>query len=339
MNEKITVVIPTYNKAEYIEKTIESVFSQTYTDWEIVIADDCSSDNTEVVVKKYLSEKIRYFKHSTNWGPGATFNDGIKKANSEYVTLIASDDVLLPNHLELVMKEFKKNAVEVVFPCLKVIDEKNRNLKQTIYPPLDDKYKLLNHLFYKGNDVPSPCVAFKKNIFEKIPAFNPELILMHDYDLNVRLLIHCETVNLSEATVLYRRFSDNKNLSGDNNWYKVCHKAETKSVFDNYLNLQYAEMQKVFPQLQNCTEEEIIFKFLVDTCKHKTERLSSWAFERLISYLENNQNVFKDNIFNFQYKDYINLYKLHAKNIIGTTHKQKLFNDAKTIIKKLFGLR
>ena len=109
MNDTITVIIPTYNKAAYISQTIESVLRQTYQDFEIIIIDDCSKDDTELVVQKYLSEKIRYFKHAQNWGPGATFNDGIKKARTEYVTLIASDDVLLPAHLELVINEFKKD--------------------------------------------------------------------------------------------------------------------------------------------------------------------------------------------------------------------------------------
>ena len=109
MNNTITVIIPTYNKADFISQTIESVLQQTYKNFEIVIIDDCSSDNTEGVAQKYLSGKIRYFKHKTNWGPGATFNDGIKKARTEYITLIASDDILLPAHLELVINEFKKD--------------------------------------------------------------------------------------------------------------------------------------------------------------------------------------------------------------------------------------
>ena len=89
MNDTITVIIPTYNKADFISQTIKSVLQQTYQNFEIVIIDDCSKDNTAQVVQKYLSDKIRYFRHETNWGPGATFNDGIEKANTEYVTLIA----------------------------------------------------------------------------------------------------------------------------------------------------------------------------------------------------------------------------------------------------------
>lgn len=340
ISKKITVVIPTYNKAEYIEQTIESVLRQTYTDWEIVIVDDCSSDNTEQVVQKYLSEKIRYFKHSTNWGPGATFNDGIEKANTDYVTLIASDDVLLPRHLELVMNEFKKQkTVEAVFSRLKVIDENGKYLNRNIAPPFTDKYRMLHHLFYVENDIPSPGIAFKKELFKKIAPYNSALILTHDYDLNVRVLMHVQTSIVSEPTVLYRRFSEaSNNLSGNTSWFHICYAIERKAVLDNFFKLNYDDMKKVFPQLKNCTEQEIMLKFLMDTCIKDDEILSAWAFERLIEYIEMHDNIFKNNTCNFQYKNYIDLYKSNKKIILGTTHKQKLFNAVKAIIKKTFGL-
>ena len=340
MNTKITVVIPTYNKAAYISQTIESVLRQTYQDFEIIIIDDCSKDDTEVVVQKYLSDKIRYFKHTRNWGPGATFNDGIEKSNTEYITLIASDDVLLPNHLEQVMLQFKKDdLVETVFPKLKVIDENGNDLNEIIQQPFFDKYKMLNHLFYAGNDIPSPGVSFKKTLFKKTVAYNQNLIMMHDYDLNVRCLIHGKTAVVNEPTVFYRRFSNPIiNLSGKTKWLDMCRSIESKFVLDNYLSLGYDEIKKVFPQLKTCNQEEIKLRLLIDTCKNKQLRLSSWAFERLITYLENNKDFFNNNVFDFQYKDYIDLYKINAKNIIGKTHKEKLYNDAKILIKKMFGL-
>ncbi|WP_253688013.1 glycosyltransferase [Treponema sp. OMZ 792] len=292
MNAEITVVIPTYNKAAYISQTIESVLKQTYQDFEIVIVDDCSQDDTELVVQEYLSDRIRYFKHLRNWGPGATFNDGIEKANTEYVTLIASDDILLPNHLEQVMLQFKKDdLVETVFPKLKVIDENGNDLNEVIEQPFFDKYKMLNHLFYAGNDIPSPGVSFKKSLFKKTAAYNRNLIMMHDYDLNVRCLIHGKIAVVDEPTVYYRRFSNPIiNLSGKTKWLDMCLSIESKFVLDNYLSLGYDDMKKIFPHLEACNRKEIKFRFLIDACKNKQVRLSSWAFERLVSCLENNKD-------------------------------------------------
>ena len=339
MSDTITIIIPTYNKVDYISQTIESALNQTYSNYEILIVDDASSDGTDLVIKKYLSDKVRYFKHEKNLGPSITYNDGILMSDSKYVTILDNDDILLPNHLEVVMSEFKRSdCVSVVFPTLKVIDERNRDLKRIISPPYKDKYQLLNHLFYKGNDIPSPGVSFKKSIFKEIPAFNPSLILMHDYDLNVRLLMYAETVNISKPTVLYRRFSDNKNLSSYNNWFRVCHRAESKTVLDNYLTMNFCDMVKVFPYLKDCKQEYSMFKFLIETCKLTDMRLADWAFEKLVQYLNEYPDFFTDNDFHFQYKDYISLYKKNARNVIGTTHKEKLYNDAKIVIKKLFGL-
>lgn len=341
MSNKITVVIPTYNKADFISQTIESILQQTYKNFEIVIIDDCSSDNTEHVVQKYLSDKIRYFKHVINWGPGATFNDGIKKTQTEYVTLIASDDILLPAHLELVINEFKKDKkTETVFSKLQEIDENNNYLNKIQEPPYIDKYKLLNTLFYIENRIPSPGIAFKKSLFNKTEMFNPNLILMHDYDLNIRCMMHGEIAVLPEPTVLYRRFSNNSNLSGDNNWYAYCHTSENKIILDNYLNLTYTDMIKIFPELESCLEKDIKFKFIAETCKNKQKRLSEWAFEKLLEYLNAYPDFFYNNGLNFQYKDYINLYKVHAeKNIVKLTHKQKLFKMIKNIAKRPFGVK
>lgn len=340
MSEKITVIIPTYNKAPFISETIESVFSQTYPNWEIVIVDDFSSDGTEAAVQKFLSEKVRYFRHERNWGPGATFNDGIEKARTEYVALIASDDVLLPKHLENVMACFRDENVETVFPRLKVINEHGKDLQKSIEPPSSDKYELLNRLFYVGNMLPSPGIAFKKSLFTKTAPFNPALIQMHDYDLNVRALLYGKTATVSAQTVLYRRFSSPFiNLSADARWVEFCHKAERKVVLDNFLAVPPEEMKKIFPDLKNCPDEKMTFTFLTKSARHKDELISSWGFERLVSYIENHTDFFKGNDFNFQFKDYIDLYKVRARGVLGTTHKQRLFNRVKVVIKGLFGLK
>lgn len=341
MNDTITIIIPTYNKADFISQTIESALNQTYSDYKILVVDDCSSDGTDLIVKKYISDKLRYIRHEKNLGPSITYNDGIRMSNSEYVTILDNDDILLPNHLELIMQEFKKDEhLDVVFSRLAVIDENNNCLNKIQEPPFADKYKLLNILFYIENRIPSPGIAFRKSLFNKIAMFNPNLILMHDYDLNIRCMMHGEIAVLPEPTVLYRRFSNNRNLSSNNNWYTYCHTAENKIVLDNYLNLTYADMIKTFPDLENCSEKDIKFKFIFETCKNKQKRLSEWAFEKLIEYLNADPDFFCNNDLNFQYKDYIELYKLHAeKNAVKLTHKQKLFKLVKDSTKRLFGVK
>ena len=333
----ITVVIPTFNKADFIANAIESVLAQTYKNFEIVIIDDCSTDLTAECVKKYLSDTVRYFQHTVNLGPGATFNDGIEKARTPYVTFLASDDMLQPQHLEYAITEFKNDdEIETVFAQLECIDEQGIKINNLLAPPFTDKYQLLNDLFYSGNNIPCPGVSFKKTLFQRIPAYNPSFIVCHDYDLNIRCLMNTKISVIPAPTVLYRRFSDASNLSGASNWFNLCNSIETKMLLDNYLELNYDDMKNIFPQLHDCSSSEIVFRFLVDTCKNKQVRLSSWAFEKLAKYIERHEEIFEKNTFNFQYKDYIDLYKLNVLNTVAVhTKKCSLLCKMKNAIKKI----
>ncbi len=94
-----SIVIPTYNRASFLPKTIKSFLNQTFQDFEIIIVDDGSTDNTEEVVKKYVSDKVFYFKKE-NAERAAARNFGTKKARGQYINWFDSDDYALPNHLE-----------------------------------------------------------------------------------------------------------------------------------------------------------------------------------------------------------------------------------------------
>ena len=94
-----SIIVPTYNRAHLISSTLDSILSQTYTDFELLIIDDGSTDNTEEVVQKYLSDKVLYFK-KTNGERSAARNYGTSKARGEYLNWIDSDDLIYTNHLE-----------------------------------------------------------------------------------------------------------------------------------------------------------------------------------------------------------------------------------------------
>ena len=341
MPAAVSVIIPTYNQADYIEQSIKSVLSQTEQNYEIIIMDDCSCDSTKEIVQEYVSDKIRYFCHDKNLGPGKTFNDGLAKAQYEYVTLIASDDILFPTHLQNIVQAFTENPdLEVLFPQLKFIDEKNRLTGRTLSVLETDKYKLLNKAFYYGNIFPSPGIAFKKSLFDRIAAFNPSLILNHDYDLNTRVVMNANFSVNPFITVGYRRFTQKSNLSAYNTvWSEKCHKTEYCIIRDLFLDLPTDELKKIFPQFSHISSTKYTaFLLLREACLSTDVDLYEWGFSRTVQYLLSHPNFFYDNPFAFEYKDYIKLYKTNTKNIIGRTHKEKLYNTLKTIIKKAFNL-
>ena len=132
-----SVVIPLYNKAKYIKTCIDSVFKQTYRDYEVVIVDDGSTDNgVEVIQKSYNSNKIRIVQKE-NGGPSSARNNGVKEANGEWVVFLDADDVFLPNALFVFSKLIKTNADINYFVC-------------NYYIAINGKAKLFSDKKYNG---------------------------------------------------------------------------------------------------------------------------------------------------------------------------------------------
>ena len=91
-NNKISIIIPTYNRGDLIERALKSVLEQDYHDLEVIIVDDCSTDHTEEVVKSLNDTRIKFIKHTHNQGANAARNTGIKAASGEYIAFQESDD-------------------------------------------------------------------------------------------------------------------------------------------------------------------------------------------------------------------------------------------------------
>ncbi len=101
MNDLVSIVMPSYNTGRYIKATIESVLSQTYPHWELLIVDDCSTDNTDDIVRSFLSdERIRYMKNETNSSAAVSRNRALREAKGRFVAFLDSDDLWHPEKLE-----------------------------------------------------------------------------------------------------------------------------------------------------------------------------------------------------------------------------------------------
>ncbi len=111
MNELVSIITPSYNTAKFIEETIKSVLSQTYTDWEMLIVDDCSTDNTDEVVAPYLSDpRIRYLKNEKNSGAAVSRNYALREAKGKWIAFLDSDDLWTPDKLTKQIEFMKGNG-------------------------------------------------------------------------------------------------------------------------------------------------------------------------------------------------------------------------------------
>lgn len=111
MNELVSIIMPSYNTANYIEASIESVRHQTYENWELIIVDDCSTDNTDEVVRPFLTDgRIRYLKNEQNSGAAVSRNQALREAKGKWIAFLDSDDLWLPEKLEKQVAFMEQNG-------------------------------------------------------------------------------------------------------------------------------------------------------------------------------------------------------------------------------------
>ncbi|WP_299238949.1 glycosyltransferase family 2 protein [Sulfurihydrogenibium sp.] len=135
----VSVIMPNYNRAKYISEAIESVISQTYPIWELMIIDDCSTDNSVNIIEEYVAkdERIKLIRLPKNSGPAIARNTGIEVASGRYIAFLDSDDVWLPYKLEKQVKFMRENNLSLVYSAYYIIDKYGfvkgiRNIKEKI---------------------------------------------------------------------------------------------------------------------------------------------------------------------------------------------------------------
>ena len=137
----VSIIMPTYNCGKFIGKTIESVINQSYSNWELIISDDCSIDNTSQVVKKYLSDKrIHYIKFDSNKGAAEARNNSMNLARGKYMAFLDSDDLWMKDKLERQLKFMKDNNYSFSCTAYEQIDEDDNLLNKIVKPKIKANY-------------------------------------------------------------------------------------------------------------------------------------------------------------------------------------------------------
>lgn len=132
----ISIIIPAYNSEKYIIETINSVLAQTYKDWELLIVDDCSTDDTAKIIKSYVKKdnRIKYFKTDKNTGAFCARNIGIKKAVGDFICFLDSDDVWTKDKLKTQLQFMQNNICDVSSHGYDYIDETGNKIKGKVLP-------------------------------------------------------------------------------------------------------------------------------------------------------------------------------------------------------------
>lgn len=182
----VSVIIPTYNRANLIKRSIDSILDQTYTDFEIIIVDDGSTDNTNEIIEQYTDERIRYIRHKINKGAPGAMNTGIKNSKGDFLSFQGSDDKWLPEKLQKEMLIFKESSsdVGVVYSGIWSIEKNERKYKPD--SNIQKKEGRIHNELLKGNFV-NGLSSIKKECFEKCGLFDENLFGLEDWELYIRI--------------------------------------------------------------------------------------------------------------------------------------------------------
>lgn len=203
---EISVIIPTYNSSRYVTEAVDSVLAQTFDDFEIIVIDDGSTDDTETVMSRYLSP-VRYVRQA-NGGVSRARNRGIEESRGRYVAFLDADDTWLPNKLEKQMEAIRKQpSCRACYSAFIAVNSDltpigtNRGLQRDI---------ALKDLLLSGNVVGSICtVIVERALLDCTGGFDSALSQCADWDMWVRVAAETDFLYIDEPLVTYRQHDAN----------------------------------------------------------------------------------------------------------------------------------
>jgi glycosyltransferase involved in cell wall biosynthesis len=202
---EVSVIIPTYNSACFLTDAVDSVLAQTYKDFEVIVIDDGSTDETESLIHKYHSS-VRYIRQE-NRGVALTRNRGIEESRGKYVAFLDADDVWLPHKLDRQVSALcDNNDFHACYSAFSVAD----GLHPIAVNRSDRRGSALEDLLLRGNVVATPStVLCERSLLEVAGGFDPVMSQCADWDMWVRLAALTEFLYLDEVLVTYRRHDGN----------------------------------------------------------------------------------------------------------------------------------
>ena len=321
---KISIICPAFNHEKYVKYFVESVLNQTIQDFDLIIIDDCSSDNTVEEIKKFNDPRIRLIQHEWNKGFVVAWNDLIEKATGDIICTSASDDVLEKNYLEEVLKAFNEDEdLDIFYPSFIKIDV-NNNLLKNEFRKLNvnkSKYDILKDSFLSGNPLASPGMAYKKSSIEKILPFSCGLLQYIDWQIHNKMLLLDCNFKCSDKFLLRYRVSP-QSASAMNKSVLTREACETYSIMDPFLEIKDLDFfKKIFEGLYNefgePTIETIPYFVARMAMTSKIIDKQRWGYETLLKFIADRNN----------YEKLHKMYNVNFKTIINTITECNLMDN------------
>lgn len=226
---KVSIVLPTYNGEEYLEQSVDSVISQTFADWELIIVDDCSTDETPNIVKHYAQSdaRIRIIHNAENQKLPKSLNIGFSVAKGQYLTWTSDDNLYMPNAIATMVEYLdRQESVCMVRGDMYFIDEKGVVIGQS------ETYS--NEKMYAFNCL-GACFMYRKEVRDRIGDYDINTFCVEDYDYWLRVIQNFGGI-ASINQVLYKYRRHGKSLS----------ETKRKQVNDQLTKLRICHIDKIF---------------------------------------------------------------------------------------------
>lgn len=264
MTPFFSIIIPLYNKEKYIKATIDSVLSQTFQDFEIIIINDGSTDNSQTIIKSIIDDRIKFYIQD-NKGVSESRNAALSKSTGIYIALLDADDLWHPKYLETIHQLILSYPEQHVFSTAVTLETSSNNIR-SVYSVgnLKDKEVYVVDYFessYINTLLTSSSTVLHQSVFNKIGSYDTSIKSGEDTDLWIRIGMHYKVVFINDPLVTY--CYEKQSLS-----------KRTKHMIDKSKLDQYLDQEAASPSLK---------KFM------DLNRFSM----AMLSKLENDQNSFK----------------------------------------------
>lgn len=208
----VSIILPTYNREKYISKAIKSVIEQTYTNWELLVIDDGSTDRTESIVKSFKDKRIKYIYQENSGKPSVARNKGIDLSIGEYIAFIDSDDLWTTDKLEKQMSYLLNVnlGIDMIFSNALIMTI--NNIKRGYWSNVGNEKGYLSRIELLGkNHIPLPSVVLRRDCLKSIGKFNEsnDLKIGEDYDLWLRISDRYKIYYINEPLVIVYKHATN----------------------------------------------------------------------------------------------------------------------------------
>lgn len=273
----VSVIIPTFNRVHLLSRALRSVLAQTYRNFEIIVIDDASTDDTQKIMHENFKQEmnsglIRYIQNEINLERSKSRNKGVALAKGNYIAFLDDDDIWLPDHLALLISYLDKNqSVECVFgkPVWIFEDGLVIDKFQILFPELKSgSGSFYNDACLRGNMVFSQSSLLRKCVFKKIGGFREDISQNEDWEFFSRVAMNFEVgyVNMVTCCIYIHQGTLSKSVVGQGAYIKekVLKIIEDNAIKDNYQinnkvkSFVYLTMSRDFIPLMNKSREYLL---------------------------------------------------------------------------------